>query len=66
VADTLTTNRDLAPAIPRTPEGLTADWVGRALAAGGRPGCRITGVEMERIGEGVGILAELYRLRLTH
>jgi len=55
-----------SPAIPATSEGLTADWVTAALAAGGRSGARVARVERERVGEGVGVLAELYRLRLTY
>lgn len=55
-----------APAIPATSSGFTPAWVTQALAAGGRAGARVAAVEMQRIGEGVGVLAELYRLRLTY
>jgi hypothetical protein len=55
-----------APAIPRGPNGLTAAWVTQALAAGGHTGNPVIALERERIGEGVGVVAELYRLRLTY
>ncbi len=55
-----------APAIPETADGLTPAWVSQALAAGGRPGVRVVAVDRRRIGEGVGILAELHRLQLTY
>ena len=58
--------RAAAPAIPKTKDDLSAGWVAQALAAGGRPGCKINAVQMRRIGEGVGMLTELYRLDLTH
>lgn len=54
-----------APGIPRTPEGFTPDWVTAVIAAKA-PGSRVSGVTATRIGEGVGILAELYRLDLTY
>ncbi|MGH6955862.1 MAG: phosphotransferase [Caulobacteraceae bacterium] len=54
------------PAIPSAPEAMTADWLTAALVAGGRPAVRVAAAQRERIGEGVGVLAELYRLRLTY
>jgi hypothetical protein len=54
-----------APSIPPASSGFTPAWITQALAAGGRFGV-VTGVESERIGEGIGLLAELYRLRLTY
>lgn len=52
--------------IPSAPEALTADWVTAAFATGGRPTARVAALRRERIGEGVGVLAELYRLDLTY
>lgn len=52
--------------IPQTPDGLTAAWVTQALAAGGRAGAHVVAVATERIGEGIGVVADLYRLRLTY
>ncbi|HEX4196668.1 MAG TPA: oxidoreductase family protein [Caulobacteraceae bacterium] len=54
------------PVIPQAPDGLTAAWVTQALAAGGRPDAHVVAVEMERIGEGIGVVAELHRLRLSY
>jgi hypothetical protein len=59
---TVSLERERLPGIPKTPEGLDAEWLAAALAAAGYPGCRIQSVARQRIGEGVGILAELYRL----
>lgn len=56
----------LAPAVPATAAGLTPEWLTQALAAGGRGGARVVAVASERIGEGIGVLAELYRLRPTY
>lgn len=54
------------PVIPQTPDGLTAAWITQALAAGGRPDADVVAVEMERVGEGIGVVAALYRLRLAY
>ena len=53
------------PGIPATPAGFTPDWV-TAVIARQAPGTRVASVSATRIGEGVGILAELYRLDLTY
>ena len=55
-----------APAIPGAGDGLTPAWVTQALVAGGWRNARVEALEMQRIGEGVGVLAELYRLRPTY
>jgi hypothetical protein len=57
---------ETAPPIPATSSGFAPAWVTKALAAGGRPGARVATVETRRVGEGVGVLAELYQLRLTY
>jgi hypothetical protein len=49
--------------IPRGAEGLTAQWLSAALAASGNAeGADVASLAIERIGEGVGIIADLYRL----
>ena len=54
------------PAIPSCKSELTVEWLGRALRAGGLEGTEhIRSVAVEQIGVGVGLLARLYRCRLT-
>ena len=52
--------------IPTTPEDLTAEWLGTALAEGGLPGCEVGAVTTERIGEGVGFIGQLHRLTIEY
>jgi hypothetical protein len=54
--------------LPKDEAGLTADWVCAALHASGAlpKDARVSGVAKQRIGEGVGMLSHLYRLRPTY
>jgi hypothetical protein len=52
--------------IPATNADLTPTWVTQALASAAYPQAHVVDLEMQRIGEGVGVVAELYRLHLTY
>ena len=54
--------------LPKDEADLNADWVCAALhASGALPSeARVSDVSRERIGEGVGLLSQLYRLRPTY
>src|SRR5579872_1076982 len=65
MTETLTRGAE-APAIPALASDITPGWVEAALAAGGVCGCRIEGLAIERIGEGVGMMSDLHRITLTH
>ena len=53
------------PGIPASRDAITADWMRRALVAGGSPGTPpIDDVVVSDIGAGVGLLAEILRCRL--
>lgn len=47
-------------AVPRGPEGLTAEWIGAALSA------PVSSVSLEQIGAGRGFVGRLFRCRLTY
>lgn len=55
------------PAFPTSSQDVTPDWLTAAL---GGPealdGARVTGIEIERVGEGVGFMAIVSRLSLTY
>ena len=54
------------PGIPENRDAVTADWMRRALVAGGSPDTpRIDDVVISDIGAGVGLLAEILRCRLV-
>jgi hypothetical protein len=48
-----------APEIPMALTDLTPEWLSGVM------GSEVTGVEMDPVGEGVGIVGQLARLRLT-
>ena len=54
--------------IPNGFDEVTPQWLTEALDAGGHlpPGARVTSVEGERIGEGVGFVGEIRRLSLAY
>ena len=52
------------PGIPENKDAVTADWIRRALVAGGAPDARIDEVVVSDIGTGVGLLAQILRCRL--
>lgn len=54
------------PAIPDSIADVSADWMQRALAAGGNEVPEIAGMEAQRIGEGIGLMGALLRCRLTY
>ncbi len=55
------------PAIPGGGDAITADWMQQALSAGGALDVPpIKSVEAETIGTGLGLLADLFRCRLTY
>jgi hypothetical protein len=49
----------MTPDIPELPEELTSEWLSRSL------GWPISGVEQQILGQGVGFLGDIIRLRLT-
>ena len=54
------------PGIPASGEAVTADWMRRALRAGGAPDAPvIEDVVVEDIGVGLGLMAEIVRCRLV-
>ena len=54
------------PGIPENRDAITADWMRRALVAGGSPDTpRIDDIVVSDIGAGVGLLAEILRCRLV-
>ena len=54
------------PGIPDPSEDLTAGWLHAALVAGGRPHCPpIRDLTSETIGEGVGLMGEIFRCEVT-
>jgi hypothetical protein len=52
--------------IPAGPDGLTAEWIGAALAASGAAEARVSSVSLEAIGAGSGFVGRLFRCRLTY
>ena len=51
--------------IPASKSDITLDWIRQALKAGGLQAAEsINGIELERIGVGVGLLSHLYRCRI--
>ncbi|MCY3819652.1 MAG: phosphotransferase [Gammaproteobacteria bacterium] len=55
------------PAIPGDGNAITVDWMQQALLAGSAMDVpRIRSVEVESIGTGLGLLADLFRCRLTY
>ena len=53
--------------IPATAQGMTPEWLTEAIRTGGRPDWpTIASMTLERIGEGVGVLTEIYRLALSY
>ena len=53
--------------IPETAGNLTGAWLTQAIRAFGRPDWpEISSVSLERVGEGVGVLTEIYRLTLGY
>jgi hypothetical protein len=53
-------------AIPKLASDITADWLSAALREGGHDLPPIVSMEISRIGEGVGVLSEIYRLKLSY
>ena len=54
------------PALPQSGEAITADWIQRALAAGGASGLpAIRDMAVDNIGAGAGLLGEILRCRLN-
>jgi len=60
--------RELTTALPRDPAELTPEWLTLALRESGAIGAghTITSVEAERLGEGVGFIGVVARLRLGY
>ena len=57
----------MALAIPTTPQEITPDWLTSALAGSGHlPEGRVTSLELEQVGQGIGVLGRLYRLTPTY
>ncbi len=54
------------PAIPRGIDDVTTDWLTAALRHDGSRDVTVTSFEVEPIGVGVGVMALLYRVRLTY
>ena len=55
------------PPIPERGSALTADWMGRALIAGGASDLpAITDMEVEDIGAGAGALSEILRCTMRY
>ena len=52
--------------VPTSTASITADWLTRALKSNGHLAGTVTDVVLEPIGAGVGLMAELGRLRLTY
>ena len=53
------------PGIPENADAVTADWMRRALAAGGGPDAPLDDIVVSDVGAGVGLLAQTLRCRLT-
>ena len=54
------------PGMPASSQAITADWMRRALIAGGATGIpALSGVVVEDIGTGVGLMGDVLRCRLT-
>lgn len=53
------------PGIPENADAITADWMRRALAAGGGADAPVDDVVVSGVGAGVGLLAQILRCRLT-
>ena len=54
------------PALPRSGEAITTDWIQRALTAGGASGLpAIRDMSVDNIGAGAGLLGDLLRCRLS-
>jgi len=51
---------------PSTIEDVTADWLTGVLQGSGFDGAQITDLQVEVIGEGVGIMGLLYRVKLSY
>jgi len=56
----------VAVPVPGSFGDITATWVSAALREGGATDAVVTSVEVEPLGEGVGFLGDLARLRLSH
>jgi hypothetical protein len=52
--------------IPNSADGITAAWLASVLRASGRDLPQIASMERQRIGEGVGVLSQIYRLNLRY
>lgn len=54
--------------IPATPDELTASWLNDALHAGGHlpAGATVAGFDFERVGEGVGFVGHIVRVRMRY
>jgi len=52
--------------VPKQAREITADWLNEVLGGRGSLNSRVTAVEQETIGEGVGLMAGLARLRLAY
>jgi hypothetical protein len=52
--------------IPNAADGITAPWLTSVLRASGRDPPKIASMEMQRIGQGVGVLSQIYRLDLRY
>ncbi|MEZ5229167.1 MAG: hypothetical protein R2710_21610 [Acidimicrobiales bacterium] len=53
-------------ALPTSSQAITVDWLNIALSDEVRDGARVTKVDAEVIGEGVGFIGEVARLTLTY
>ena len=51
---------------PSTIEGVSTDWLTGVLQGSGFDGAEITDMQVEVIGEGVGIMGLLYRVQLSY
>ena len=51
---------------PSTIEDVSADWLTGVLQGSGFDGAQITNLQVEVIGEGVGIMGLLYRVKLLY
>ena len=55
------------PAIPQTPDAITAHWMQQALHAGGATDApTVQAVALEEIGAGVGLVGKIFRCQLTY
>ena len=56
----------MSVAIPNDVSEVSAAWIESALKEGGTPVGAISSIELKQIGEGIGVMGELYRATITY